>query len=410
MIQPGLARIGRLLQHTPITWRAVHVAGTNGKGSVCAYISAMLRAAGLRTGRFTSPHLIDRWDCITINDSIVEESKFRRAEEAVKSRDLHASIKASEFELLTATAFEIFHQENVNVGVVEVGLGGREDATNIIQNPLVTVITKIGKDHQSLLGDTIEEIARHKAGIMKRGVPCVVDATNSLDVLEVLESTAHEVDAGTLLRIPHGGREESEVLDSFFQGRDLEPHQRINLSLAFCAAGQALRQAKPSVQISSLLPEMENVTWPGRLQTLNIERLTGRKEPIILDGAHNAQSAQVLGSVVDRKIRIADQPVTWMIAVSAGKDLQELLVHLLKPGDNVLAVAFGPVDGMPWVSPIEPARILGQVRSFGVFNTLQNAGDNLNDALSQAVRIADGGPLVIGGSLYLISDVLRLLR
>ena len=410
MIQPGLARIGRLLQHTPITWRAVHVAGTNGKGSVCAYISAMLRAAGVRTGRFTSPHLIDRWDCITINDCIVEESKFRRAEEAVKTRDLHASIKASEFELLTATAFEIFHQENVNVGVVEVGLGGREDATNIIQNPLVTVITKIGKDHQSLLGDTIEEIARHKAGIMKRGVPCVVDATNSPDVLEVLELTAHEVDAGTLLRIPHRGREESKVLELFFQGRDLEPHQRINLSLAFWAAEQALRQAKPSAQISSLLPEMEYVAWPGRLQTLDIERLTGRKEPIILDGAHNAQSAQVLGSFVNHKIRIADQPVTWMIAVSAGKDLQELLVRLLKPGDNVLAVAFGPVDGMPWVSPVEPGRILDQARRFGVFNSLQNAGHNVNNALSQAVRIAEGGPLVVGGSLYLISDVLRLLR
>ncbi|KAL8874349.1 MAG: hypothetical protein Q9174_000300 [Haloplaca sp. 1 TL-2023] len=410
MIQPGLSRISRLLQHTPITWRAVHIAGTNGKGSVCAYISAMLRAAGLRTGRFTSPHLIDRWDCITINDSIVEESKFSRAEEAVKTRDLQSGIQASEFELLTATAFEIFHQENINVGVVEVGVGGREDATNIIKNPLVTVITKIGKDHQSLLGDTIEEIARHKAGIIKSGVPCVVDATNSPEVIEVLETIARDVDAGTLIRIPYRRREENAILESFLQGRDLEAHQRTNFSLAYWAAEQAIRQAKPSVQVSSLLPRMNSVTWPGRLQTIDIEGLTGRKGRIILDGAHNAQSAEVLGLFVNQRTRIADQPVTWVIAVSAGKNLQELLINLLHPVDNVVAVAFGPVDGMPWVSPVEPGTVLDEARSLGVLNSLQDAGHDVNNALRQAVRIADGGPLVVCGSLYLVSDVLRLLR
>ena len=178
MIDLGLARIGRLLQATPQSWRAIHVAGTNGKGSICAYLSAALRSNGLSCGRFTSPHLIDRWDCINVNGRAVSETVFRDVEKAVRQRDQAESLGATEFELLAATAFGVFQREKVEVGVVEVGLGGKLDATNALRHKVVTVIAKIGLDHQSFLGNTLEEIALQKAGIMRPGVPCVVDGSN----------------------------------------------------------------------------------------------------------------------------------------------------------------------------------------------------------------------------------------
>lgn len=193
MIELGISRIARLLQQTPLSWKAIHVAGTNGKGSISAYLSRLLAAGGIRCGRFTSPHLVDRWDCITIDEKVVQESLFRQIEASVKLRDQDLGIGASEFELLTATAFEIFNHERVEVGVVEVGMGGRRDATNVLDNVLVSVISKIGLDHQALLGDSIEQIAREKAGILKPDVPCVIDGTNSVEVLKTIQYRIREL-------------------------------------------------------------------------------------------------------------------------------------------------------------------------------------------------------------------------
>ncbi|KAI4264203.1 MAG: hypothetical protein L6R42_000669 [Xanthoria sp. 1 TBL-2021] len=410
MIQPGLARISRLLEHSSLPWRAVHVAGTNGKGSVCAYVSAMLHAANIKTGRFTSPHLIDRWDSVTIEEKTIDESKFRKAEDAVKLRDSSGDIRASEFELLTATAFELFTQEKVQVGVIEVGVGGRYDATNIVQHPLVTVITKIGRDHQPLLGTSIEEIANHKAGIMKPGAACIVDATNSDSVLQVLGATAREVGAEPFHRSPSDSGQESADLQKYLAKSDLEPHQRINLGLAYRAALIAAQQVAPAVSSRALLEGARESVWPGRLQTLKIRALTGRGEPVILDGAHNTQSAEVLGFYVNERVRTKTGPITWIIAASLGKDLWELLSHLFQSHDNIVAVEFGPVDGMPWVLPVDAESILEVARSLGVDGLLANAGKDVLRSLQLAAKTATGDPIVICGSLYLVSDVLRLLR
>lgn len=410
MIRPGLARIGQLLQYTAFPWRAVHVAGTNGKGSVCAYISAMLHAAKIKTGRFTSPHLIDRWDCITIDEQVIDETRFREVEKALLNRDLADGVEASEFELLTATAFELFAQEKVEVGIVEVGLGGRYDATNVIVHPLVTVITKIGKDHQSLLGVTIKEIASHKAGIMKPGVTCVVDATNSDDVLSVVEAVADEIQAGPLVLVPTKDDGFDTALQEFFTEQDLERHQQINVSLAYHAAKVVSKQRAPAFDPAALIDGARRVNWPGRLQSLSIATLTGRGEPVLLDGAHNAQSAEVLGSFVNKRIRSKSHSVTWVIAVSLGKELRELLSVLCQPADSIVAVEFSPVDGMPWVSPTKSREIIETAQGMGVLGLLHDAGQNILGALQVAAVAAAGGPIVICGSLYLASDIFRLLR
>ena len=410
MIELGLGRIARLLRHTPLPWRAIHVAGTNGKGSVCAYASAMLSAAGIKCGRFNSPHLIDRWDCITIDEKTVDESFFYKVGAEVEARNKQEDIRASEFEMLTATAFEIFGREKVDVGVVEVGMGGRLDATNIIDDPSVTVITKIGLDHQAFLGNTLEDIAHQKAGIIKPGVPCLVDGTNPPEVIEILEASAKQVGALPFTRVPQGMDEEHNPLWSTLPKESYETHQRINISLAFEAVKQVVSQKCLSADPERLLAAIEHVAWPGRLQLISISPITGREEDVLLDGAHNIQSAEVLRSYVNRRMRKGRSPVTWVVAFSKGKDLQQTLSSMVMAHDNMIAVQFGAVDGMPWVQAAGAEEILRAARSVGINGQINSVSNNVEAALHLATRISMGGTLVVAGSLYLVSDVLRLLR
>ncbi|KAJ5051608.1 uncharacterized protein L3040_001383 [Drepanopeziza brunnea f. sp. 'multigermtubi'] len=403
MIELGLSRISTLLRHTPQSWKAIHVAGTNGKGSICAYLSAMLQASGVRCGRFTSPHLIDRWDCITVDEKAVEESVFMEAEELVLKRNQAESIQASEFELLTATAFEVFAKEKIEMGVVEVGLGGRLDATNAMEKKSVTIITKIGLDHQSFLGNTIEKIAREKAGIMRPGVPCVMDSTNPPSVQKVVQDYAKEIGTDVVLSSTDSAFLEELSKDAF------EPHQWQNLACAYTAFH--LAYTKLESPLHRLLPAVQNIKWPGRLQTLSIRSLTGRHEAILLDGAHNAQSAEALGTYVENRLRKDKQKVTWVLAASQGKELDGILKPLLKPQDCVAAVNFGPVDGMPWVQSAHTPEISQAALDAGIDpGRCYDAGDNLPGALQWAATVAGDGPIVIAGSLYLVSDLLRLLR
>jgi folylpolyglutamate synthase/dihydrofolate synthase len=402
MIELGLGRIGRLIRHTPQPWKAIHVAGTNGKGSICAYLSSMLRASGVRSGQFTSPHLIDRWDVITIDGRVVQESRFLEAEQLVLERDRVEGIRATQYELLTATAFEVFAREKIDIGVVEVGLGGRIDATNAIQSKAATVISKIGLDHQSFLGNTIQEIAREKAGIMRPGVPCVLDRSNLPEVRDVVEAYAREIGTDVIL-----SSTEPSILENLSQ-TNFPQHQLENLACAYTAF--RLIYKGPEVPQHRLAAAIQNVTWQGRLQTVDIRSLTGRREAVLLDGAHNPQSAEVLGSYVDQRLRKASK-TTWVLAASQGKEIGGMVKPLVHPGDCVAAVQFGPVDSMPWVQAMATQDILAAAAASGIdANLLYNSGSDVPGALRWATTVAEGGPLVIAGSLYLVSDVLRLLR
>lgn len=402
MVSLGLARITALLKQTPQTWKAIHVAGTNGKGTICAYLTAMLRANQISCGRFTSPHLIHPRDCITINDSTVSESKFRHFETLVKKRNEEQHIDASEFELLAATAFEIFESEKVEFGIIEVGLGGTLDATNALKHKCVTVISKIGLDHQSFLGNTLGEIALQKGGIMRKGVPCVVDGTNPKSVLDVLQKQADEI--GSQIQFTDFN---SDLLVGTLR-ENLEPHQCQNLSCAHEAFKLALPQHASSSDI--LISAARNMIWPGRLQWLNIEKITNRKENVLLDGAHNPQSAEVLAGFVEKHMRSQNKPVTWVLAATQGKDVSEMFKLLLRDGDSIASVEFGPVDQMPWVKPTSSTTLLGAASQCGLVLSSQfDASTDVRSALDWASRTANGGPLVIAGSLYLVSNIFKLL-
>ncbi|CCU80334.1 folylpolyglutamate synthase/FOL3/FOLC/dihydrofolate synthetase [Blumeria hordei DH14] len=400
MIDLGLVRTSKLIRQTPQTWKAIHVAGTNGKGSICAYLSAMFTACGIRCGRFSSPHLIDRWDGISIEGYPVRKSVFLDCEKLVSYRCKTEDIKATEFEILTATAFEAFAREKIEMGIVEVGLGGRLDSTNTLKKKEVTIISKIGLDHQSLLGNTIEEIAREKAGIMQANVPCVIDSTNETSVRKVIEDYAKEI--GTQV-IP------SSTDATFFHDlptQDFEPHQIENLACAYTAFLIAYKNAESPLH--RLLPAVLSMQNPGRLQLLDIKSIAGRDEKVLLDGAHNIQSAEVLSSYVEKNLRRPNCNVTWVVAASHGKDLEAMLGTMLKPGDDLVAVKFHPVDRMPWVRPMETDDILSVAHSLGINSA--SAKPDLISGLRCAAHKANGAPMVIAGSLYLVSDVLKLLR
>ena len=410
MIELGLVRISRLLQQTPLSWKAIHIAGTNGKGSISAYVSRLLAGAGIRCGRFTSPHLIDRWDCITINEKVVQESLFKEIENEVKLRDQAEGIGASEFEILTATAFEIFNHERIDVGVVEVGMGGRLDATNVLNNVLVSVIAKIGLDHQAFLGNSIVQIAREKAGILRPRVPCVIDGTNSVDVVRTVQARAKGVGLKPLFVLPDVLNVQTPSLTQVFRQLDLQPHQRTNMRCAVSAFELAMDQMRPELDTDSICGELANVELPGRLQKIVLEPFISRSEPVLLDGAHNPQSAEVLGNYVDSKLRPSQGQVTWVISASRGKDLNALFRSLIKPGDNAAITAFGPVDGMPWVTATDPTELAQRLSAVPGIGEVKDFDVEIQNALNWASDLADGGPLVVAGSLYLISDVLRLHR
>jgi len=464
MIELGLSRVFRLLARTPLSWRAIHVAGTNGKGSICAYITGMLSAfnasdsrrdsdlPALKHGRFNSPHLIDRWDCISIDGETISESIFHQVETRVHERNNRENIQATEFELLTATAFEIFTQENVDIGVIEVGMGGRLDATNVIgqfsdydnpsesctsmenfrPKPLATGICAIALDHQGFLGNTLEQISTEKAGIMKSGVPVVL-APNRDVVIQNLIRISDQVGVSEVLRV-----EDTEAYRKMwrhsFEPTDLDNDQirRQNSAMAFSLTWLALlqlghfkghSQASLACLAEAFYNVPSNTIWPGRVQDVSIECITGHKPLILVDGAHNAESAQALANTV-RKRTAGNRPVIWLLGASKGKDIRSMLEHFLsvqspETPSVVIATRFGSVDGMPWVKAMSSSEVLDEARKVvdevdSTRSTILCDQDTscLQRALAEACRYATpvNGLIVLAGSLYLVGDLLRLVR
>jgi folylpolyglutamate synthase/dihydrofolate synthase len=400
MINLGLKRIVKLLDSIGnpqlAGWSAVHVAGTNGKGSVCAYISSVINEANIPNARFNSPHLVDYWDCIQINGKPIDRSAFVEIEKRVVSANRDHNIGATSFEILTAIAYESFKRSNVEIAVVETGMGGRLDSTNVL-NPdhvLATVITKIGLDHEGFLGGSLEEIASHKAGIIKSRVPCIVDGTNSQSVLDIVRKEANQknsllVMAGESSYFPLGlSPPHSPLLGSY---------QASNLACAWNALHFVQRKYPQKMTEKVIEKGIQNTQWPGRLQWAKIGKV-----PVLLDGAHNPQSATLLNDFVTENIRTNQTNILYIIAFTKGKDFSQIIDILVRPGDRVVCTQFGPVDGMPWIEPEDSHRIAEHVKLRG--GTVTIAADP-----AEAVNYAEHNT-VICGSLYLVGDVLRNLR
>ncbi|KAG9190652.1 dihydrofolate synthase [Alternaria panax] len=432
MIQPGLERISQLVKNVHFPWKSIHVAGTNGKGSICHFASTLL-SKRLKCGKFTSPHLMDRWDCISINNKPVEEALFRKIEKHYIDLNIREGISASNFEILTATAFHIFNEEQVQIGVIEVGMGGKLDATNILNNQAISVISKIARDHESFLGSTLGEIAHHKAGILRPDVPYLVNPKNERNVKRVINDYAREISAGPDLEYDPPGF--SKIL---FQNKDWLPPQPVmqeNMVMAAIAAQTAMKSLGRELRTWNMAHMLRNskAVNPGRLESVRVPPIFGGRdtmssrtlkgEYILVDGAHNPDAARLLGEHVQnivRRKKIPDEgrapyngwPVTWVLAMTEGKDAHEYLEKILRPGDNVVATTFGPVDGMPWVKPMDPNQLLDMARSVKPAITgLVTSEDGPLRALCTANYLRDPKrPIVLTGSLYLVADLHRELR
>ena len=403
----GLERIRTLLEalgHPERLRRIVHVAGTNGKGSTCALIESALRAAGLRTGLFTSPHLVEPTERIRINGSPVTVEQFTRAFDEVhvcaeKLLDRGAiDFHPTYFETVTAMAFLIFREWQLDASVVEVGLGGRLDATNVVE-PELCVITPVDFDHEALLGKSLEAIAGEKAGILKRAVPAVF-ARQRPEAQQALERRALELGI-EVIRAEETWTVEDLCLDAR-GSRFVAARARMPMLLRIrCPLAGAHQVANAVVAIASLnrlgVPPSAVETgiaaarWPGRL-----DHVSDRPE-IILDGAHNPAGARALADYIRRFYD--GRHVVMIYGGMRDKAVAEMAGILFPHAHEVIATA--PRQSRA----VDPETI----RELSDHPSIRTA-PNLEAALG-AVRSGPGDRVVfITGSLFLVGEALALMN
>lgn len=374
-IRPGLARTRALLLglgSPERSFRSVLIAGTNGKGSTAATCAAVLHAAGLRTGLYTSPHLLAVNERIRTLERDVDD---RRLDEALA---LVAAVAAPEghrapsyFEALTVAAFELFRRARVEVAVVEVGIGGLLDATNVL-SPALAAVTNVGADHLEVLGPTLEDVARQKAGIFRRGVPALVSEGPSAALL------APEAErAGTPLEVVP----ESDAWEgvSPLRGR----HQRANVAL-----GVALARRLAPLEEETVRRGVAATRWPGRLQ--NVALPGGRL--LVVDGAHNEEGARALAAWIDAEGLSGKADL--LFGALLDKDLAGMLARLAPRARRIVLTA--PASPRA-ADPARLAELLG-----GGVPTAPDAAA----ALARLLSAGDPVPIIAAGSLVLVGDVL----
>lgn len=373
-IKLGLENIQRLLD--VLGWnghsqRFIHVAGTNGKGSVCAMLDAICRAQGIRTGLFTSPHLVTFRERIRINGEMISEQKV--ANGLTKIRDLIATdweTHPTFFEITTALTLDFFQQENADVAVLETGMGGRLDATNAV-TPRVCVITAIDLDHQQWLGSTLREIAAEKAGIIKPGVPVII-SRQSEESEQVLCQTARERNAAC---------ERVNRADEPFEIALAGSHQKLNAALAVAA----LRIGEIGVSRSAIESGLRNVRWQGRFQRIG--------SGIVLDGAHNPAAAARLADTW-REV-FEHEKATIILGILRDKNIADICAALAPIAARFIAT---PVQNPRTSSTAEICAAIAPYHLQCV--SAKNLPDALQLAQSQTSRI------LITGSLFLVGEAL----
>ena len=430
--------------------RFIHVAGTNGKGSTCAMLESIYRAAGLRVGLFTSPHLVSFRERIQVNRQLVSENEVVRLFEELQPllKQFPADHHPTFFEVVTVMALKFFAEKKCDFVIWETGLGGRLDATNIVM-PLASVITNIQFDHEQWLGDTLAKIAAEKAGIIKPGVP-VITATDEPEALVVIEKTAREKNA-PLIKVG-----QASSLSPAGEGKKLETgkmpvlpllgeHQKLNAALAL-ATIEALQNKIP-VSEKNIRAGLQSVDWPGRLQWISLPN--GRR--ILLDGAHNVAGAKVLretlsswsssfslsGNTLKRELQHAgsDQPslgsfgaagtgaplrFALILGVLQDKDWPQICRTLAPLAERIFTVPVSSersADQNQLATACRTANPLAEVTvccSLGeVLNHFLVAGIGRADlpvGLDARQRVPTLEPIiVITGSLYLVGEALELL-
>lgn len=366
--------------HPELSFEVAHIAGTNGKGSTCAMIESMARAAGKTTGLYTSPHLCRFAERVRVNGEPIDDEMLDDA----LARALEIGPHLTFFETATLAAFLVFRDINVDVAILETGIGGRLDATNVVQKPRVTAITGIALDHTDRLGRTLEEIAREKAGIAKHGVPMVLGPmapSVRAAALEVtLAARALPIVMGT---DPDG--DPNEHAPSLLDG----PYQRNNARIASRVAREL------GINETMRRTGLMTATWPGRFERIEVQRGPHRGR-WILDGAHNPDGAQALAAAL-QETRDGKAPGAIIFGALADKAWPEMLHHLAQVRCPRVFVAPRGRDAT------EPAT-LARYDAGLVATSLPEA---MHIARSAAADLE--APVVVCGSLYLVGEARALL-
>jgi dihydrofolate synthase / folylpolyglutamate synthase len=384
----------------------IHVAGTNGKGSTIAFMRAVLEAAGKRVHVYTSPHLVRFHERIRLAGKLVDEERlvdaFRRCEEA------NAGKPITVFEMTTAAAFLLFAETPADALLLEVGLGGRFDATNVIPRPAASVITPVSLDHMEYLGDTIAKIASEKAGIIKRGTPVVL-AEQSLEGQAVMEAEAARLRAGPV-RIgaqdfgthEENGRliyqDETGLLDlplPRLPGR----HQHLNAGTAIATLRQVYGDALPEAAFSRGMAEVQ---WPGRLQRLtgHTLKLAPAGADVWLDGGHNEDCGRVLSAALAEMNERAPRPLFMVAGMLSTKDSAAFFRPFQGLASQVFAIGIRGQDAAR-----SPEDVAEQASRAGL---RAEVASGLAEALARIAAAAGGQAprIIITGSLYLAGEVL----
>ena len=387
----------------------VHVAGTNGKGSTCAYVASVLKTAGYRTGLFTSPYIIQFEERIRVNGANISSEELREVTLFVRE---HAEALAAEigehpteFELMTAVAFEHFARSACDIVVCEVGLGGRLDSTNVIKSPEVCVITALALDHTDFLGDTLQAIAGEKAGIIKSGVPVVSWPQEDAGARQVIEDTARA--HGCTVTLPDfaelkvRGVGEDGVRPFSYRGKGystrlLASYQPYNATVAIEVIG-ALRERGWKITDQELKEGIAQTSWPARFEVV-----TAKAPAIIVDGGHNQQGAAALASSL-RDV-FPDKPVTFIMSVLADKDYRAMIRAVLPLANAFLCVT--PPNPRALSADDLAAAIQEEAKACDVQLAAVTPAPTFAEALSEAHRQAGPTGIICAfGSLYSLAEI-----
>jgi dihydrofolate synthase/folylpolyglutamate synthase len=382
-LEPVLARLGR----PELAFPAIHVAGTNGKGSTAAMLHAMYVRGGYRTGLYTSPHLLSFTERIRVDDSRISESDVVALADEANGAANAVGVELTFFEIATVMAFLEFRRKGIDLGIVETGLGGRLDATNVLR-PMVSVITSIGLEHCEILGDTVEAIAQEKAGIIKPGT-VVVTGPLPAEAAAVVESRVSI--AGTRWLRYGDNFDDRPLRELAREGVAVGlagPHQQQNASVAL-AVVHALEVRFP-LSARAIAEGLRNVRWPGRLEIVSRAPLT------IVDAAHNPHAVDVLASSLDALA--LPHPRVLVFGVMADKDWRSMLTRLVPIFDRVVTV---PVSNR---RALEPSRTLAVASDLRPSEAAPSAAAGLRRARELAVP---DGAIVVAGSIFLIAEIYR---
>ncbi|NTW67506.1 MAG: bifunctional folylpolyglutamate synthase/dihydrofolate synthase [Nitrospirae bacterium] len=390
---------------------SVHIAGTNGKGSTAAFLACMLRAAGYRVGLYTSPHLVSFTERIRINGVPVTEERVVGLAERVRAR--YENVRSAEggpltptfFEVTTAMAFTCFAEERVDIAVVEAGMGGRLDSTNVIA-PLVSVITNIDLEHTEYLGTTVGLIASEKAGIIKPGVPVVTGAVQP-EVLAVIEQQAR-LAGSPVFRMPQdfGAEQVATDREQEFDYRGifarlprlrivmLGRHQVGNACMALAAA-ECIGKAGMKIPETALRAGLADAVWEGRL-----ERVAQRPD-IYLDGAHNPASAQVLADAL-RDLKRSYRRMVLVVGILKDKDYRGILDRLVPLADRVV------VTRPHYSRALDTASLAAEISTLhGDVASTECVAEAIDLARRETAR---DDLIIITGSLYTVGDARAAFR